>query len=208
MRPSARGVFPCPFRRLRQTARDQASFWHRKCVLLGRGSSRCARRGLRLTPSAWTHGLLGPVTLALRVCARCQALCTLWQNCPLPAKGGFSMALASLFTLATLFSFSVDVGTASGPKFVVMSITLFNQTLTYDGLQLLLILGISIVAAVLVEQLAGRATPGGILGAFFIALIGIWIFLTFIPLVWRGDYNVDGIPLITAVIGAILSILV
>ena len=118
------------------------------------------------------------------------------------------MALASLFTLATLFSFSVDVGTASGPKFVVMSITLFNQTLTYDGLQLLLILGISIVAAVLVEQLAGRATPGGILGAFFIALIGIWIFLTFIPLVWRGDYNVDGIPLITAVIGAIVSILV
>jgi uncharacterized membrane protein YeaQ/YmgE (transglycosylase-associated protein family) len=116
--------------------------------------------------------------------------------------------LASLFTLATIFAFTLDVGTGSGPKFVVMSITFFNQTLTYDGLQLLLILGISIVAAVLVEKLAGRATPGGILGAFIIGLIGIWIFLTFIPLVWQGDYNIDGIPLITAVIGAILSILV
>jgi len=118
------------------------------------------------------------------------------------------MALAPLFTLATLFSFSLDVGKASGPKFVVVSMTLFNQTLTYDGLQLLLILGISIVAAVLVEKLAGRATPGGIFGAFLIALIGIWLFLAFIPLVWKGDYDVDGIPLITAVIGAIVSILV
>lgn len=118
------------------------------------------------------------------------------------------MALTPLFTLATIFSFSLNVGTESGPKFVVISITLFDQTLTYDGLQLLLILGISIVAAVVVERLAGRATPGGILGAFFIALIGIWIFLTFIPLVWKGDYLIDGIPLITAIIGAIISILV
>ena len=110
--------------------------------------------------------------------------------------------------LATIFAFSINVGAQSGPKFVVLSATLFDQTLTYDGLQLLLILGISIVAAVVVERLAGRVTPGGILGAFFIALIGIWIFLTFIPLAWKGDYNIDGIPLITAVIGAILSILV
>jgi uncharacterized membrane protein YeaQ/YmgE (transglycosylase-associated protein family) len=112
------------------------------------------------------------------------------------------------FSLATIFAFSLNVGGQSGPKFVVLSVTLFNQTLTYDGLQLLLILGISIVAAVLVEKLAGRVTPGGIFGAFIIGLIGIWIFLTFIPLVWEGDYKIDGIPLITAVIGAIVSILV
>ena len=118
------------------------------------------------------------------------------------------MDLASLFTFATLFAFSVDVGKASGPKFVLVSLTLFNQTFTYDGLQLLLILGISIVAAVVVEKLAGRSTPGGIFGAFLIALIGIWLFLAFIPLVWKGDYDVDGIPVITAVIGAIVSILV
>jgi uncharacterized membrane protein YeaQ/YmgE (transglycosylase-associated protein family) len=115
---------------------------------------------------------------------------------------------ANYFSLATIFAFSLNVGSQSGPKFVVISVTLFDQTLTYDGLQLLLILGISIVAAVLVERLAGRTTPGGIFGAFIIALLGIWIFLTFIPLAWRGDYDVDGIPLITAVIGAIISILV
>ncbi len=118
------------------------------------------------------------------------------------------MISANFFPLATIFAFSINVGTQAGPRFVVISVTLFDQTLTYDGLQLLLILGISIVAAVLVERLAGRATPGGIFGAFLIALIGIWIFLTFIPLAWKGDYDVDGIPLITASIGAILSILV
>lgn len=118
------------------------------------------------------------------------------------------MISAIPFPLATIFAFSMNIGGHSGPKFVVLSITLFDQTLTYDGLQLLLILGISIIAAVVVEKLAGRTTPGGIPGAFFIALIGIWIFLTFIPLVWKGDYNVDGIPLITSVIGAIVSILV
>ena len=118
------------------------------------------------------------------------------------------MVSALSFPLATIFAFSMNIGGQSGAKFVVLSVTLFDQTLTYDGLQLLLILGISIVAAFVVERLAGRSTPGGIIGAFFIALIGIWIFLSFIPLAWKGDYNVDGIPLITAVIGAILSILV
>ncbi|HEY7349988.1 MAG TPA: hypothetical protein VH599_16845 [Ktedonobacterales bacterium] len=118
------------------------------------------------------------------------------------------MALAAYFPLATIFAFSMDIGTHSGPRFVTLSITLFDQTLSYDGLQLLLILGISIIAAVVVEKLAGRVTPGGIFGAFIIGLIGIWIFLSFIPLVWEGDYKIDGIPLITAVIGAILSILV
>ena len=118
------------------------------------------------------------------------------------------MVSALSFPLATIFAFSLDIGKESGARFIVISVTLFDQKLTYDGLQLLLILGISIVAAFVVERLAGRATPGGIVGAFFIALIGIWLFLSFIPLVWKGDYNIDGIPLITSVIGAIISILV
>src|ERR1051326_2768303 len=101
------------------------------------------------------------------------------------------MVSALSFPLATIFAFSLDIGKESGARFIVISVTLFDQKLTYDGLQLLLILGISIVAAFVVERLAGRATPGGIVGAFFIALIGIWLFLSFIPLVWKGDYNID-----------------
>ena len=50
--------------------------------------------------------------------------------------------------------------------------------------------------------------PGGLLGAFLISLIGIWVFITFVPLVWQNDYYIDGIPLITALTSAILSLLV
>jgi hypothetical protein len=110
--------------------------------------------------------------------------------------------------LANLFFFSLSIG-GPGAKFLVITIGIGDATpIQYDLLQLLLILGISIVAAVLLEMLLHRATPGGILGAFITALIGIWVFITFVPLVWKGDYYVDGIPLITALIGAILSILV
>ena len=47
-------------------------------------------------------------------------------------------------------------------------------------------------------------------GAFFIALIGIWIFITFIPLTWNQDFKVPGthVPLVTSFIGAVISILV
>jgi hypothetical protein len=46
------------------------------------------------------------------------------------------------------------------------------------------------------------------LGAFLISLIGVWLFITFISLVWKGDCYIDGIPLVTALIGAFLSLLV
>ena len=118
------------------------------------------------------------------------------------------MALIRLFTLANLFFISLNVG-GPGVKFLVLTLQIGDEpAIQYDLLQLLLILAISIVAAVLLERLLHQATPGGLFGAFIIALIGIWLFITFIPLVWKGDYYVDGIPLITALIGAILSILV
>ncbi|HEY7349051.1 MAG TPA: hypothetical protein VH599_12130 [Ktedonobacterales bacterium] len=111
-------------------------------------------------------------------------------------------------TLANLFFFSLNIG-GSGVKFLVVTLQIGDAPpIQYDLLQLLLILGISIVAAVLLERLLWRGTPGGLLGAFVISLIGIWVFITFIPLVWRGDYYIDGIPLITALTGAILSLLV
>ena len=96
-----------------------------------------------------------------------------------------------------------------GARFLVLTFQIGDEPpISYDLLQLLLILGISIVAAVLLERLLWRSTPGGLLGAFLISLIGIWLFITFIPLVWKGDYYIDGIPLVTALIGAFLSLLV
>jgi hypothetical protein len=110
--------------------------------------------------------------------------------------------------LANVFSMSLSVG-GPGAKIIVLTFQIGNAApVQYDLLQLVLILGISIVAAVLVERLIWRATPGGLLGAFLVSLIGIWVFITFIPLVWSGDVLVDGIPLFTALLGAALSLLI
>lgn len=126
------------------------------------------------------------------------------------------MSLADLFTLnlnigSGLFTLGIDLGKGRAlADFLSISVTLAGYTITYNLLDFLLILGISIVAAVLVEKVARQTTPGGFLGAFLIALIGIWIFITFVPLTWKQDFNVPGthVPLITSFIGAVISILI
>jgi hypothetical protein len=113
-----------------------------------------------------------------------------------------------LLVLANLFFFSLGIG-GDGARFIVLTFQIGNaEPVQYDLLQLLLVLGISILAAVILERLLWRGTPGGLVGAFFISLIGIWLFITFVPLIWKGDISVDGIPLFTAIIGAILSLLI
>jgi uncharacterized membrane protein YeaQ/YmgE (transglycosylase-associated protein family) len=125
------------------------------------------------------------------------------------------MLLADLFVLnlniASFFSLDIDIGKSrSFADFLAISVSVGGYTIIYNLLDLLLILGISIVAAVLVEKVAHQTTPGGFFGAFLIALIGIWIFITFVPLTWNQDFRVSGthVPLITSFIGAVISILV
>ena len=126
------------------------------------------------------------------------------------------MILADLFTLnmnigSGLFSLAIDIGRdRSFADLLAITVSVAGYTITYDLLDLLLILGISIVAAVLVEKLLHQTTPGGFFGAFLIALIGIWLFITFVPLTWNQDFKVPGthVPLITSFIGAVISILV
>src|SRR5579885_2412443 len=125
------------------------------------------------------------------------------------------MLLADLFTLnmniGSIFRLNIDIGHSRAlADFLAITISVGGYTITYNLLDLLLILGISIVAAVLVEKVAHQTTPGGFFGAFLIALIGIWLFITFIPLTWNQDFKVPGThePLITSFIGAVISILV
>ncbi len=126
------------------------------------------------------------------------------------------MPFADLFTLnlnigSGFFTLSIDIGKGKAfADFLAITVSLARYTITYNLLDLLLILGISVVATVLVEKIAHQTTPGGFLGAFLIALIGIWIFITFVPLTWNQDFKVPTthVPLITSFIGAVLSILV
>jgi uncharacterized membrane protein YeaQ/YmgE (transglycosylase-associated protein family) len=125
------------------------------------------------------------------------------------------MLLADLFTLnmniGSVFSLNIDIGHSKVlADLLSITISIAGYTITYNLLDLLLILGISIVAAVLVEKVAHQTTPGGFFGAFLIALIGIWLFITFVPLTWNQDFKVPTthVPLITSFIGAVVSILV
>ena len=126
------------------------------------------------------------------------------------------MLFADLFTLnlniaSGFFTLNIDIGKGRAfADFLSITVSLARYTITYNLLDLLLILGISIVAAVLVEKIARQTTPGGFLGAFLIALIGIWIFITFVPLTWNQDFKAPTthVPLITSFIGAVLSIMV
>jgi len=126
------------------------------------------------------------------------------------------MLLADLFTLnlnigSGFFTLAIDIGKSRAlADFLSITVTVSNYRITYNLIDFLVILGISVIATVLVEKLAHQTTPGGFLGGFLIALIGIWIFITFIPLTWNQDFKIPTthVPVITSFIGAVLSILV
>jgi uncharacterized membrane protein YeaQ/YmgE (transglycosylase-associated protein family) len=126
------------------------------------------------------------------------------------------MPLADLFVLnlnigSGFFNLAIDIGKGKAmADMLAITVSLAGYTITYNLVDLLVILGISVIATVLVEKIARQTTPGGFLGGFLIALIGIWIFITFVPLTWNQDFKLPSthVPIITSFIGAVLSILV
>ncbi len=106
------------------------------------------------------------------------------------------MFLADLFTLdmnigSGFFRLAIDLGKDRAfADLLTITVSLAGYTITYNLVDFLIILGISIVAAVIVEKLMHQTTLGGFFGAFLIALIGIWLFITFVPLTWNQDVRV------------------
>ncbi len=112
-----------------------------------------------------------------------------------------------LAPLANIFLLHLDIG-GDGLHFLVLTIQIGDwRPLQLDLLQVLIVLGISILASILVGALTGWGT-GSLLGAFFWALLGIWLFLVFLPLVWTGDVLLAGLPLFTSLLGAFVGLLV
>lgn len=65
---------------------------------------------------------------------------------------------------------------------------------------------IAAVIGLLAEFLVGWRLPGGIIGAIIAALVGIWIVTNLIQLNIVGQPTVDGVPLVSALIGAIVLV--
>ena len=100
-------------------------------------------------------------------------------------------------------------GGGAGLQIVVLTVQFGTlPALSLDILGILLVLGISIVAAVLVGTFTGGYTGLALMGTFFWALLGISVFILLVPLVWTGDVYVHGLPLFTALVGAFVALLI
>ena len=71
---------------------------------------------------------------------------------------------------------------------------------------LIVYLIIAAIIGLIAEFLVGWRLPGGIIGAIIAALIGIWLVTNVIQISISGDPVIDGVPIITALIGSIILV--
>ena len=74
------------------------------------------------------------------------------------------------------------------------------------GLNLILYLIIAAIVGLVAEAIVGWHIPFGFVGAIIAALIGIWLMTQVIVITGIGDINLFGVPLIRALIGAIIFV--
>ena len=76
------------------------------------------------------------------------------------------------------------------------------------GLDFILYLIIAAVVGILAEYIVKSRLPFGFIGAIIAALIGIWLMTHVIIINGIGDINLFGVPIVRALIGAILLVLI
>src|SRR3989440_9585819 len=74
------------------------------------------------------------------------------------------------------------------------------------GLGFIIYLIIAAIVGFVAESIVGWRLPFGFIGAIIAALIGIWLMTQVIILTGIGDINVYGVPIIRALIGAIIFV--
>jgi uncharacterized membrane protein YeaQ/YmgE (transglycosylase-associated protein family) len=69
--------------------------------------------------------------------------------------------------------------------------------------QLIVYLLLAAIVGLIAERLVG-AGPWGIVGNIIVGLLGIWVMLNVLH--WRlpGDLEIEGVPILTGILGAIL----
>jgi uncharacterized membrane protein YeaQ/YmgE (transglycosylase-associated protein family) len=74
------------------------------------------------------------------------------------------------------------------------------------GTNLIVYLVIAAIVGLVAEFIVGWRLPFGIIGAIVAALIGIWLMTQVIIITGIGDYNIYGVPIVRALIGAIILV--
>lgn len=74
------------------------------------------------------------------------------------------------------------------------------------GLNFIVYLIVAAIVGLVAEAIVGWRLPFGFIGAIIAALIGIWLMTQVIIIDGIGDINVAGVPLLRALIGAIVLV--
>jgi uncharacterized membrane protein YeaQ/YmgE (transglycosylase-associated protein family) len=74
------------------------------------------------------------------------------------------------------------------------------------GLNFILYLIIAAIVGLIAEYIVGWRLPLGIIGAIVAALVGIWLMTQVIVITGIGDIFLFGVPIIRALIGAIVLV--
>ena len=73
-----------------------------------------------------------------------------------------------------------------------------------DPVGLIIYLLVALLAGLIAERLVGASLPGGLIGTILAALLGVVLMVNVLHYAVPGDVLVGGIPLITAILGAAL----
>jgi uncharacterized membrane protein YeaQ/YmgE (transglycosylase-associated protein family) len=74
------------------------------------------------------------------------------------------------------------------------------------GINFLIYLIVAAVIGLVAESLVGRRLPFGFVGAIIAALVGAWLLTKVIIINGIGDINVYGVPIVRALIGAVILV--
>src|SRR5205085_10258254 len=74
------------------------------------------------------------------------------------------------------------------------------------GLNIIIYLLVAAIVGLVAEAIVGWRLPLGFIGAIIAALVGIWLMTQVIIITGIGDINVFGVPIIRALISAIILV--
>ena len=77
-----------------------------------------------------------------------------------------------------------------------------------DIIGLLVYLLVALLAGIIAERLVGASLPGGLIGTILAALLGIALMVNVLGFAVPGDVSLGGVPLITAILGAALVLVI
>jgi uncharacterized membrane protein YeaQ/YmgE (transglycosylase-associated protein family) len=86
-----------------------------------------------------------------------------------------------------------------------ITISIGNNSFSF-GTNIIVYLIVAAVVGLVAETLVGWRLPFGFIGAIIAALIGIWLMTNIIIISGIGDIYIAGVPLVRALIGAIILV--